>query len=78
MPSIATDLVVHNLGLKDDAKPIKQKLRKMNPKIALMVKEELQKLLQAKFIEPIDYSDWISNMVPVKKPNGKIRICTDF
>jgi len=78
MLGIAIDLVVHNLGLKDDAKPIKKKLRKMNPKIALMVKEELQKLLQAKFIEPIDYSDWISNMVPVKKPNGKIRICTNF
>lgn len=41
MPGIATDLVVHNLGLKDDAKPIKQKLWKMNPTIALMVKEEL-------------------------------------
>jgi len=50
----------------------------MNPTIALMVKEELQKLLDAKFIRPIDYSEWISNMVPVKKPNGKICICTDF
>jgi len=78
MPSIATNLVVHNLGLKDDAKPIKQKLRKMNPTIALMVKEELQKILYAKFIQPIDYSEWISNMVLVKKLNGKIRICTDF
>ena len=78
MPGIATDLVVYNLGLKDYAKTIKKKLRKMNPNIALMVKEELQKLLQAKFVEPIDYSYWISNMVPVKKPNGKICICTDF
>lgn len=38
MLGIAIDLVVHNLGLKVDAKPIKQKLRKMNPMIALMVK----------------------------------------
>ena len=57
MISIATDLVIHNLGLKNDAKPIKQKLQKMNPTIALMVKEELQKLLDAKFIQPIDYSE---------------------
>ena len=56
MLGIATDLVVHNLGLKSDSKPIKQKLRKMNLIIALMVKEELQKLLDAKFIQPIDYS----------------------
>lgn len=78
MLDIATDLVVHNLGLKSDAKPIKQKLRKMNPTLALMVKKELQKLLDAKFIQPIDYSKWISNMVPVKKPNGKIYIYTNF
>ena len=31
-----------------------------------------------KFIQPIDYSNWISNMVPIKKPNGKICLCTDF
>ena len=54
MPGIATDLVVHNLGLKVNAKPIKQKLQKMNPMITLMVKEELQKLLDAKFIQSID------------------------
>ena len=78
MPSIATDLVVHNLGLKDDAKLVKQKLRKIKSTIALMVKEKLQKLLDAKFIQPIDYSEWISNMVLEKKPNGKIYICTNF
>ena len=78
MPRIDPKLVVHNLALKFDAKPIKQKLRKMHPMIALMVKEELQKLLEVKFILPIDYSDWISNMVLMKKSNGKIRICTNF
>jgi len=31
-------LVVHNLGLKNDAKLIKKKLRKMHPTISLMVK----------------------------------------
>ena len=50
----------------------------MNPTIAIMVKKELQKLLAAKFIQPIDYSKWISNMIPIKKPNGKIHICIDF
>lgn len=43
-----------------------------------MVKEELQKLLEVKFIQPIDYSDWISNMVPVKKLYGMIHVYTNF
>lgn len=71
-------LVVHNLELKPNVKLVKQKLRRMHPTIAIMVKEELQNLLEAKFIQPIDYSKWISNMVPVKKTNCKICIYTDF
>lgn len=54
MLGIDPKLVVHNLTLKSDAKPVKQKLCKMHPTIALMVKEELQKLLEVKFIQPID------------------------
>ena len=50
----------------------------MHPKIALLVKAELEKMLDAKVIHPIDYLEWISNMVLVTNPSGDIRICTDF
>jgi hypothetical protein len=43
------------------------------------VKEEVDWLLQAGFIQPCRYADWVSNIVPVEKKNiGKIRICVDF
>ena len=29
-------------------------------------------------IKPIRYSTWVSNLVPVKKKNGDIRLCVDF
>jgi hypothetical protein len=36
-------------------------------------------LLQARFIQPCRYADWVSNIVPVEKKNtGKIQICMDF
>ncbi|KAH9295566.1 hypothetical protein KI387_039154, partial [Taxus chinensis] len=54
------------------------KLRKMHPTITLLVKEELEKLLVVDFIKPIDYSEWISNIVPVQKKPVGIRIYTDF
>lgn len=38
MPRVGANLIVHNLGIKEDAKPIKQKLHKMHPTIALMIK----------------------------------------
>ncbi|KAH9293700.1 hypothetical protein KI387_041096, partial [Taxus chinensis] len=46
MTGIAPHIAVHNLVTKSDAKPIKQKSRPMKPKVALMVKEEVMKLLQ--------------------------------
>ena len=39
---------------------------------------ELQKLLDVRFIRTIAYPEWVSNLVPVSKPTGGIRICTDF
>ena len=50
----------------------------MHPRIALLVKEELQRLLSVSFILPIDYPQWISNIVPVTKATGGLQICTDF
>lgn len=45
MLGLDSNLVVHHLGIKEGVKLVKQKLRNMHPTIALMVKEELQKLL---------------------------------
>ena len=35
-------------------------------------------MLKAKVIFPVRHSKWVSNMVPVRKKNGDIRICIDF
>ena len=78
MPGLDPKLVVHHVAVDPKIKLVRQKLRKMHPKIALLVKAELEKMLDAKVIRPIDYLEWISNMVPVTKPFGDIRICIDF
>eukprot|EP00253_Pinus_taeda_P004694 PITA_04694 len=61
-----------------DQKPIQQKLRKIHPNLESQIKSELNKLLKAKIIFPVRHSNWVSNMVPVRKKNGDIRICIDF
>ena len=38
----------------------------------------MDKLLKAGFIKEVNYPDWISNVVLVKKANGKWRMCIDF
>jgi hypothetical protein len=78
MPGLDPNLIMHHLSINTRVRPIKQKLRKMHPHIALMVKEELKKLLDVGFIRSIDYAEWISNIVPISKPDGHIKICIDF
>lgn len=58
IPSLDPKLVVHHLVTDPKAKLVKQKLQKMHPRITLLVKAELEKLLEFKFIQPIDYSKW--------------------
>lgn len=78
MLGLDPQLLMHHLSIPKGIKLVKQKLRKMHPHIALMVKVELKKLLDVGFIRSIDYAEWISNIVPISKPDNSIRICTDF
>ena len=50
-----------------DIKPVQQKLRKVHPNLEDQIKSELNKLLKAKIIFPVRHSNWVSNMVPVRK-----------
>ena len=71
-------LVVHTLNLDPEARPVAQLARVIHTKIEEQIVKEVQKLLAAGFIKPIQHSRWLSNIVPVKKKNGQIRCCVDF
>ena len=50
----------------------------MNPKLKLLVKVELERLLQAGFIKPVEIVDWVSPIVLVKKKNWKLKVCMNY
>ena len=50
----------------------------MNHVLKDIVKDELQKHLNANFIYPISDTKWVSPLVIVPKKNGKWRVCVDF
>ena len=43
-----------------------------------VMEKEVKKLLDEKIIIPLRYSEWVANLVPVRKKNGEIRLCVDF
>jgi hypothetical protein len=73
-----TSVIEHKIPLKEAAKPFKQKLRQINPMLLPVMEREVKKLLDAQIIVPLRYSDWVANLVPVRKKNGEIRLCVDF
>ena len=71
-------IIEHEIKTYLNVKPVRQKLRVVNPKKAHAIKAEIEKLLKVGFIYPIPLIEWVSNPVAVNKKEGKIRVCTNF
>ncbi|KAI8542928.1 hypothetical protein RHMOL_Rhmol08G0177900 [Rhododendron molle] len=78
MPGIDPELVEHRIPLLPDAKPVKQKLKRMRPDWVQKIKDEVTKQIDAGFLMVSQYPTWVANIVPVPKKNGQIRVCVDF
>ncbi|KAI5444592.1 hypothetical protein KIW84_013015 [Lathyrus oleraceus] len=65
MPGLDTDIVQHFLPLKPECVPVKQKLRRTHPDMAVKIKEEVQKQIDAGFLVTYTYPQWVANIVPV-------------
>ena len=78
MPRFDTGLVVHHLPIMPEFQNFKQPPRRMFKEVELKVKEEIKKLLKAKFIWPTRYVQWLANIVPMMKKNEKLQVCVDF
>ncbi|WKA00388.1 hypothetical protein VitviT2T_018743 [Vitis vinifera] len=78
MPGLDPSIVQHRLPLLPHARPVKQKLRRLHPRWSLQVKEKIQKQLSVGFLSVVEYPEWLANVVPVPKKDGKVRVCVDF
>jgi hypothetical protein len=55
MPGIPREVIEHRLGIDPAFKPIKQKERRYTPEKRETIRLEVNKLLEAGFIKPVDY-----------------------
>jgi hypothetical protein len=79
MPGLSREIVEHRLPIKYGFRPFKQKARAFRPDLLPRIKEEIHRQLEANFIRPCSYAEWVSNiMLMEKKESGKLRVCIDF
>ena len=71
-------VIQHTIPVQKNAKPFKQKLRRMNPLLLPLIEKEVKKLFDAKIIVSLRFSKWLGNLVPVRKKSWEIRLCVDF
>ncbi|TYK06279.1 uncharacterized protein E5676_scaffold157G00630 [Cucumis melo var. makuwa] len=78
MPGLDPKVVVHRLAIKPEHWPVKQAQRRFRLELISQIEEEVNKLIEARFICEVKYPTWIANIVPVRKKNGQLRVCVDF
>ncbi|CAN6686921.1 unnamed protein product [Malus baccata var. baccata] len=79
MPGLDATLVEHRMPIKEGYKAVKQAPRRMSKEIEEKVKEEIERLVKARFIRPAKYVEWLTNIVPVLKAITKaVRCCVDY
>ena len=71
-------LETHKIELVQNAKAVRQKSYRMNPKYAVVIKIELEKLLEAGFIRPVENTEWVSPISLATKKNGQLRVCVNY
>ena len=69
---------VHKPKLDPAVVPRMQALRRVPIALQSDVSTELNRMVDEGILEPIDASEWVSNMVVVRKPTGGVRICCDL
>ena len=66
------------LRVESEVQPKFYKARPLPFALRSKVEEELKRLESNGVIVPVQHSDWAAPIVPVRKPDGSVRICGDF
>ncbi|XP_041376685.1 uncharacterized protein K02A2.6-like [Gigantopelta aegis] len=66
------------LNLKADVQPKFMKARSVPYSIKPKVEAEIEKLVSDGILTKVNYSEWVTPVVPVIKQDGSVRLCGDF
>ena len=67
---INPSVVMHKIHLEENAKPLREPQRRLNPAMREVAMAKVIKLLDARIIYPISYSKWVSSVHVMPKRAG--------
>ena len=67
IPGIDPEIIMHKLQLDPLIQPIRKKRRMFAPERDTIINDEVKSLLSAGFIREVQYSEWLANVVVVKR-----------
>ena len=71
-----TDIIEHHI-VTNTTKPIKLPPYRVPQAYQIMIRQEIQEMLNQGIIEP-SVSEWASPIVPILKKDGSLRLCVDY
>ncbi|GAU10324.1 hypothetical protein TSUD_417530, partial [Trifolium subterraneum] len=78
MPGLDPNIACHQLTVDEAASAVVQRRRRQSSEKMEAAEKAVKDLLEANFISEAKYTTWLSNVVLVKKSNGKWRMCVDY
>ena len=72
-----TNMTEFEINLEPGAKPVRHKIKPLNPTQLESLRKQIDDWIEADVIEPA-VSPWGFRLVPVVKKNGRIRWCVDY
>ena len=79
MPGVPREFAEHSLQIFPNTRTVKQSLRRFSEPKRKAIGEEVNRLLDAKFIRETKKATWVSNPVLVpKKDTPVLRMCVDY
>ena len=78
MLGLDPQVAMHHLNNNPDIRLVKQQQWQFRPEIMEAIQSKVKKLMDSSFIREEQHPDWVANIVPITKKNGKIRVCIDF
>jgi len=78
MPGIDPSVACHQLAVDPDVSVVTQRRRKQSLEKSEAAEKAVKDLIEANFISEAKYTTWLSDVVLVKKSNGKWCMCVDY